>query len=63
MKHKEVNPTRTLNATLARIQIEEEKRVTDKRNQRPKRPVRNWTKTYSEHQEEWDDYEEFHLGR
>ena len=64
MKHKEhVNPTRNVNAALARIQIEEEKRQTDKRNQRPKRPVRNWVRAWSEHQDDWDDVDQFHPGK
>lgn len=30
------------------------------RDQRKRRPIKNWTKVYTEHAEEYDEYEEFH---
>lgn len=30
------------------------------RDQRKRRPIKNWTKVYTEHADEYDELEEFH---
>lgn len=39
---------------------EEDYRPPKKKDSPRRRPVRNWTKAWEEHQEDWDEQEEFY---
>jgi hypothetical protein len=42
---------------------DEENYARNSKDMRNRRPVRNWTKTFVEHQEDYDEYEDFHKNR